>query len=63
MHVRQAIPPPLMLAGQALMIDTQEMQHGGVEVVNLDAVLDEVVDREFNCSDYHRHMVSTFCRR
>ena len=30
------------------------MQHGGVEVVNLDAVLDEVVDREFNCSDLIR---------
>ncbi len=54
MHVRQAIPPPLMLVGQALMIDTQEMQHGGVEVVNLDAVLDEVVDREFNFSDLIR---------
>jgi len=37
MHIRQAEVSALVEAGRAFVINTQEAQHGGVEIVGVDA--------------------------
>src|SRR6188472_2798309 len=39
----QPLIEPLIPIGEALVVDAHEMQHRGVEVVDVDGVLDDVV--------------------
>ena len=43
MHIRQAEAAALVEVGQAFVVNAQQAQHGGVEVVNVDAALRDVV--------------------
>src|SRR5262249_55005141 len=43
MHIGQAIVPALVLEGQSSVIDAQEMQDGGLEVMDVNRVLGDVV--------------------
>ena len=41
--IRQAEIPPLIAVGQSGVIDTQQMQDGGIQVVDMYGVADDVV--------------------
>ena len=43
MYIRQAVPPALVLERQALVVDAEQVHQGGLEVVDVDGVLDDVV--------------------
>ena len=43
MHVRQTVVPSLMPVDQSFMIEPQQVEHRGVQVVHADGVLDDVV--------------------
>ena len=42
MHVGQPELAALVLERQPLVVEAQQVQHGGVQVVDVDAVLDDV---------------------
>jgi hypothetical protein len=42
-HVCQAVIATLMAVGQLFVIDAQQMQNSGVEIVNVHRILDDVV--------------------
>src|SRR3954470_3493453 len=39
----QALVEPLMAVGEPLVVEAEQVQHGGVEVADVDGVLDDVV--------------------
>jgi hypothetical protein len=43
MHVGEAVMAALELVGEAFVINAEEVQHGGLEIVDVDFVLDGVV--------------------
>ena len=43
MNISQTVVPSLKTVRQAFMVDSQAVQNGGVEVVNVDGILGDVV--------------------
>ena len=68
-HVGEAVVAPLVLVGEALVIDAQQVQDGGVEVVDVDAVTVTVdtfspaaphaANATINTTTRHRRMMAT----
>ena len=40
MHIGKPVVTPLITVGQTLVINTQEMQDGGVQVMDMNRILD-----------------------
>jgi hypothetical protein len=43
MHVGQSVVSPLDAEREALVVDTEQVEHGGVDVVDLDRVVPNIV--------------------
>ena len=43
MDIGQTVPSTLMPKGQTLMVDAQQMEHGGLEVVNMHGILHNII--------------------
>ena len=43
LHAGQLLIQPLVAVGELGVVDAQELQHGGVEVADVDGVFDDVV--------------------
>ena len=42
-HAGQPLVEALVFVGEPFVIDAEQVQHGGVEIVNVDRVFDDVV--------------------
>lgn len=58
-HPGEAHIEPLELVGELLVINAEEMQHGGVEVVNGDNILDRIVAKVIGGSVSHPALDAT----
>ena len=53
MNISEAKVPSLIAVGELLVIDSQQLQHGGVEVMDMDNVLDCMVTEVVSCTKGH----------
>jgi hypothetical protein len=59
MHIGQPIPSPLMTIGQALMVDSKQMQHGCLKIMHVHSILHDIVTKLIGFSVLATRLYST----
>ena len=59
MNISQAKIPSLVAVGEFLVVNSQQLQHGGVEVMDMDNVLNCMVTEVIGCAKGHSWTYST----